>query len=921
MRDNGSITNKEYLLKDGTSIVSRTDLHGNIIAANEAFIEASGFDWQELVGQPHNILRHPDVPQAVFKDFWATIEAGKPWSQIVKNRRKNGDHYWVVANATPIFENGEIVGFMSVRTPATNEQKQAATEAYKAIEAGKISLKNGEVQCLAKRLNLLNHVNPSFIISVLVGLLLISIVTSATFETGVPIIAFEIFDVFLVLLILLTTYLGNKRMESLAGLITSISEGQFNNEIQTSGNSISSQIMSRLKSMQIKLGADFDDVNESLKNAKRIESALNAASSNIMVADRFRSIIFMNDAVKTMLKEIEPEVKTALPEFDADNLVRQSIDIFHKDPHHQEDLLEKLTETFSTRIVMGSETVDLIVDPIFDDKGQRIGTVAEWKRMTAQLAIEGMISDIVANAAKGELNARIDASALSGFEQRLSVSINSLLDGFSGITQNLNQILAKMSEGDLSHELGGEYEGEMRGIQVAINNALANIAMTLSKVKNGSSEIGNMATEVAVASEDLSQRTQHQAASLEETAASMEQITSTIQMSSDNTAKANELSHKSADEAREAMVIMQKTIQAMNGIETLSKQIGEITHVIDSIAFQTNLLALNAAVEAARAGEHGRGFAVVAGEVRNLAQKSADSSKEISNLITSATSQIQSGTKLVEETNTVFENMVTKINDVETLVSDIATSSTEQAKGLSQINIAVTNLDEVTQQNAALVEQLSATAGNMSEEAKDQAKFVGRFELGKHNRAGVKSMQGVDFSNAKMQHNAWNIKLEQLLNNQDVNINKESARLPDQCSLGKWLYSEGKQYSSMPAMQTLLNNHQEFHATIGRVIDAKALNDDELAKVEKAKAYKLSQSVMLDIDNIENELNKSPSTVSTQKLTPKAPAPTPTKSAIKPTPPPIPTPAPSINKPPAEPIKTVPSKAAPVSTEDEWSEF
>ncbi|MDX1353239.1 MAG: PAS domain-containing protein, partial [Thiomicrorhabdus sp.] len=116
MHNSGHITQKEYRLPEGTTIVSRTDLHGNIISANEEFIEASGFAWKELVGQPHNILRHPDVPAAVFKDFWATLQQGKPWSQTVKNRRKNGDHYWVIANATPIFENGEIVGYMSVRT-------------------------------------------------------------------------------------------------------------------------------------------------------------------------------------------------------------------------------------------------------------------------------------------------------------------------------------------------------------------------------------------------------------------------------------------------------------------------------------------------------------------------------------------------------------------------------------------------------------------------------------------------------------------------------------------------------------------------------------------------------------------------------------------------------------------------------------
>lgn len=741
MRDNRTVTNREYTLAKDSTIVSRTDLYGNIIAANDTFIESSGFDWLELVGQPHNILRHPDVPKAVFKDFWETLQAGKPWTQIVKNRRKNGDHYWVIANATPIFKNNEIVGYMSVRTPATNDQIRAAESAYKAIEAGSLKLNNGDFKKVSDHFRLLNRFNPTQIILALSLLLLATTLTPSLIDTGSSPTIFNTLSVIFIGLIFLTSYLSERRTKILAGLITSISEGKFRNEIKAKGNSLSSQILGRLKSMQIKLGADIDDVQADLNNSMRIETALNSATSNVMVTDRFDSIIFMNESLKTMFREIEPEVQTVLPEFKADNLLRKSIEMFEQAQGLQKGDLQNLTKTHSARIKLGSETVDLVASPIFDEQRQQIGTVAEWKRITAQLSVEQEISDIVANAAKGELTARINTTNLTGFEKRLSLSTNTLLDSFLGLTQNLSYVLEKMSEGDLSQELTGDHHGEMLAIQEAFNNALSNLAQTFANVKSGSNELGNMASEVAVASGDLSQRTQHQAASLEQTAASMEQITSTIQMSSDNTLKANDLSHESAEEARQAMGTMSQTIEAMNGIEALSKQIGDITGVIDSIAFQTNLLALNAAVEAARAGEHGRGFAVVAGEVRNLAQKSAESSREISSLITSTTSQIQSGTSLVLKTNQVFETMVGKINEVEALVSEIATSTQEQAKGVNQINIAVTQLDEVTQQNAALVEELSATANNMSQEAKDQQQYVGRFNLGHHNPASGNNME------------------------------------------------------------------------------------------------------------------------------------------------------------------------------------
>jgi len=739
MRNNGTVTQNEYPLDPSSTIVSRTDLHGNILSANEAFIEASGFEWKDLLGQPHNVLRHPDVPEAVFKDFWATIESGKPWSQIVKNRRKNGDHYWVVANATPIFEHGEIVGFMSVRTPVTDAQKQAATQIYKDIDAGSAQLKGGEVQKFSSRFHLLSHFNLSTLISLFTLLLLASTLTPMLFNTDVPNIVFESVAVLMATLIMLTSYLGSKKMEELARLITSVAEGKFDNDIPTEGKSLNSQIMGRIKSMQIKLGADFDDIKTALDYSQRIESALNATTSNIIIADRFNNIIFVNDSVHKMLKEIESEIQTELPHFDADNLIHQNIDIFHKHPEHQQEMISKLTETHTAHIKVGLETVQLVITPIFNDAGERMGAVTEWKRNTAQLKVEQEISDIVSNAAKGDLKERIHPDNLTGFEKQLSIAINSLLDGFMGITDKLNHVLEKMSDGDLSDQLKGDYQGEMLVMQEAVNDALANIASTFSKVKSGAQQIGSMANEVAIASEDLSQRTQHQAASLEETAASMEEITSTIQMSSENTLKANALSHESAEEAREAMQTMQKTLEAMNGIEALSKKIGDITSVIDSIAFQTNLLALNAAVEAARAGEHGRGFAVVAGEVRNLAQKSAESSKEISKLISSTTSQIQSGTHLVEQTNQVFETMVMKISEVETLVSEISATTQEQSKGVIQINLAITNLDEVTQQNAALVEELSATASNMSDEAKNQSDFVERFKLGHvHNTSSNK---------------------------------------------------------------------------------------------------------------------------------------------------------------------------------------
>ncbi|WP_127470146.1 PAS domain-containing protein [Thiomicrorhabdus aquaedulcis] len=332
MRDNGHVTQKAYIIPPGSTIVSRTDLRGSIVAANESFIEASGYEWRELVGQPHNILRHPDVPEAVFKDFWQTLESGKPWSQVVKNRRKNGDHYWVVANATPIFENGAMAGFMSTRVAATAQQIAQAEKVYVAISQGKLSLKNGEIAQATNRFNLFNNVDLNIIISISALLILASAVLPSLFPSVfniIPSLVIDAIDVGLVTLILVSLYKHNQHLSLLSSHITNISEGKFNNNINAVGNTLTAKIMGRLKCMQIKLGADLDDVTAALNNAKRIQSALDAASSSVMVIDRFRSIIFVNHSLQTLFTRITPQLQSAVPSFNPESIVRQNIELFN----------------------------------------------------------------------------------------------------------------------------------------------------------------------------------------------------------------------------------------------------------------------------------------------------------------------------------------------------------------------------------------------------------------------------------------------------------------------------------------------------------------------------------------------------------------------------------------------------------------
>ncbi|QKI89944.1 methyl-accepting chemotaxis protein [Thiomicrorhabdus xiamenensis] len=855
MRDNGPVTQKEHILPPDTKIVSHTDLQGNIIAANEAFIDASGYNWKELVGQPHNILRHPDVPAEVFKDFWQTIQAGKPWSQVVKNRCKNGDHYWVYANATPTFENGKITGYMSLRVPASDEEKRQATHAYKEIAAGRMQIKNGIILDAEHRLNPLRHINTASQVIFFAVMLLLSASVSSMFPSihdWLPTWLFEVFDLAMVAAIIFVMFKHNQKLTLIENLLTSISSGKFDNKIDSFGKNHVQHILGRIQSMQVKLGSDLDHARAALLKSTRIEQALKSANTNIMVADRFRNIIFINDSLMEMLKAAEKDLQKTLPNFDTENLMYQSIDIFHVNPQHQQSILDNLSGTHHARFNIGEVVIDLTVDPIYDNDGQRIGTIAEWKNMTDQLEIERGIESLINEAALGELGHRIDVSKLNDFERELSGSVNTLLEKFSGTLNNVTQVLARMSQGDLTDRMDGAFAGQLNSIKLAINNSMNNLELTLGNVKSGAEEIGTMSKEVATASEDLSERTQQQAASLEQTAASMEEITSTTKHTAENMQAANEISHETARNAQEGIAVMKQTIEAMQGISDLSQKIGEITSVIDSIAFQTNLLALNAAVEAARAGEHGRGFAVVAGEVRSLAQKSAEAAKDISNLINSATTQIKVGTEQVENTNNVFADMVEKINNLETLISEASQTSFEQAKGIEQVNQAMAHLDQTTQQNAALVEQLSATANNMSEQAENQATFISRFQL--HQQSGIRSALSAKFAEAKMAHNTWIIRIDSYLAGMQSDINKEQARLDNVCALGQWIYSDGQNLLHMQEMQKLQETHREFHAMVGRIMDAKEIGDEATAQQLKEQLMTLSTEITSLLDELDKKI-------------------------------------------------------------------
>ncbi|QUD87996.1 globin-coupled sensor protein [Phenylobacterium montanum] len=294
----------------------------------------------------------------------------------------------------------------------------------------------------------------------------------------------------------------------------------------------------------------------------------------------------------------------------------------------------------------------------------------------------------------------------------------------------LGQALGSLSEGDLTAELNGQFAKEYQSLKSDFNTAVAALREAMSAVIANTDGIRNGADEIAHASDDLSRRTEQQAASLEQTAAALDQLTATVKKSAEGARQASDVVDEAKGEAEHSGEVVRQAVAAMGEIEKSSHQISQIIGVIDEIAFQTNLLALNAGVEAARAGEAGRGFAVVAQEVRALAQRSAEAAKQIKTLISASSAQVGSGVELVGQTGDALNRIVTKVAEIDSLVSEIAASAQEQAVGLSQVNTAVNQMDQVTQQNAAMVEESTAATHTLRNEAADLIRLVSAFRIG-----------------------------------------------------------------------------------------------------------------------------------------------------------------------------------------------
>jgi len=522
MKNNGPVTGREYLLVDGQTLVSVTDTKGRIVYCNQAFVEVSGFSEAELIGQAHNLVRHPDMPAEAFRDMWATVASGRPWSAAVKNRRKNGDHYWVRANATPVRRDGRIVGYLSVRTTLARAEIERAEALYAQMRA--------EAQRGALRHRL---------------------------EVG------------------------------------------------------------------------------RLRRADPLGRALQAVQ----------------------------------------------------------------------------------------DAGQWLG----WSGVALLGAAGG--AALLARGLDGWwLGASLALLALGAHALQRRLMLAPL--------RELRDAANVLASGDLLHPVRDDLPGTAGEVAAAVQQVAATTKALIGDIRTEIVGLRAVAGEIAAGNQDLSARTEAQASSLEQTAASMEQINGTVQSTAASVDEGTRRAAEADAAARRGAEAVGRMAQTMAQISESSHRISEFNQVIEQVAFQTNILALNAAVEAARAGEQGRGFAVVATEVRALAHRTSDAAREIKRLIQESVERVDAGNRETAATQERIRALADVVRQMHGVLQQVSQTSHEQQSGISQVNEAVNHLDGITQQNAAMVEQLAAAGHNLLQPLASFEGNLGLFQL----RAGQPSI-------------------------------------------------------------------------------------------------------------------------------------------------------------------------------------
>ncbi len=508
-----------------------------------------------------------------------------------------------------------------------------------------------------------------------------------------------------------------------------IASGDFSTAInfRSEQENEATQLIDALDHMQKNLfGKIVAEKNEALK----LKVALDNVTSNVMLAAADGEIIYLNKAIRTFFQDRELLIQEVIPSFSVESLIGGNIHDYHRDPEAIQQIIDAIDENgHHSEVKLAGRIFEQTFVPVTSQDGERLGTIAEWHDKTEMYNIQNDIQRLIDGAVQGDIQQRLDTATYEGYLRALGDGINRMLDALQAPLQEVESVLPQVSSGDLTQRMVGQYQGEFSVLMDSINETINNLHGMVRQVREVTGEVQLGVDEIVHSNGSLSGRTEQQSAALAQLRSKMGAMTQSITESQGHLEQANSFSGEASRLAGEGDEIVGHAIEAMEGIRDSSSKIADIIGVIDSIAFQTNLLALNAAVEAARAGDQGKGFAVVAGEVRNLAHRSSEAASEIKKLIEESVNRVESGSVQVNRSGEALQQIHTVVNQLTDLVSEISGVGQQQQQDIGEVNHAISNLEQVNQQNAEMVKASMRSTEKMEQNAGNLIKMVESFHI------------------------------------------------------------------------------------------------------------------------------------------------------------------------------------------------
>lgn len=498
-----------------------------------------------------------------------------------------------------------------------------------------------------------------------------------------------------------------------------IANENYDHRSSLQGGDEFAQISMALTNMQSQLKAQIISERSLSETAQRIQSALYSASSPVMVLDNKGCVIFVNHSLERLFQNHEAKIRAELPHFRCETLLGSSVGVLAKHIEGFTHEVRSFEKTCTRRFLWSGITLVATFSPIRDESDLVTGFVIEWRDLTQDLITQTELTNVVESALKGDLSGRIALDEKQDFHLQMSEGMNQLLGVCEQVLNDISQLMSHMAEGDLRQRIDSDFEGEFERIKSYSNRMVNKLIDVLGNIQAVATQVNLAAAEISRGNLNLNERTERQAQAIESITFRVENITDQIKTSAGNARLASTLSQAAKNAALEGGEVVQMAIASMQQISASSREIAEINNVIDEIAFQTNLLALNASVEAARAGEQGRGFAVVADEVRTLASRSARAAQQIKDLINDSVDKVEKGAALVDDSGVKLQAIVNSVNQATDVVDGIDQASVKQLSEISEVGSAMAEMDLSTQQNAALVEEVSAASLNLNEQAED----------------------------------------------------------------------------------------------------------------------------------------------------------------------------------------------------------